>query len=89
MWIADGTSMSYADILAQGFDIDGTEDNDNSQPNEPPMLVGTGVVDRIRGFGGDDVLFGLGGNDALDGGANFSHFFVRRAKNVSQPFVCI
>lgn len=67
--LADGTSMSYADILAQGFDIDGTEGNDNSQPGEPPNLVGTGVTDRIRGFGGNDLLFGLTGNDMLDGGA--------------------
>lgn len=66
---ADGTSMSYADILAQGFDIDGTEGNDSGEIDEPPMLVGTGVTDRIRGFGGDDVLFGLAGNDILDGGA--------------------
>jgi len=36
-------------VLAQGFDIDGTEGNDNSQLNEPPNLVGTGVTDRIRG----------------------------------------
>lgn len=65
---ADGSSMSYADILAQGFDIDGTEGNDNGQTGEPPMLLGTAVVDRIRGFGGDDVLFGLRGEDLLDGG---------------------
>lgn len=29
--------------------VDGTEGNDNSQLNEPPNLVGTGVVDRMRG----------------------------------------
>lgn len=66
---ADGSSMSYADILAQGFDIDGTESNDDGQPGDPPQLVGTGVTDRIRGFGGNDVLFGLGSDDVLDGGA--------------------
>lgn len=66
---ADGISMSYTDILAQGFDIDGTEGNDNGQAGEPPMLVGTGVTDRIRGFGGNDVLGGLAGDDVLDGGA--------------------
>lgn len=66
---ADGSSLSYADILAQGFDIDGTEGNDNNYPGEPPRnLVGTGVTDRIRGFGGDDLLFGLAGDDLLDGG---------------------
>lgn len=68
--LADGTSMSYADILAQGFDIDGTEGDDNNDiPGEPRNLVGTGVTDRIWGFGGNDLLFGLTGNDVLDGGA--------------------
>jgi Ca2+-binding RTX toxin-like protein len=66
--LADDTSLSYTDILEQGFDIDGTEGNDNSQPNEAPNLVGTGVTDRIRGFGGNDLLFGLLGDDTLDGG---------------------
>jgi len=65
---ADGTSMSYADILAQGFDIDGTEDSDDNHDTAHPQLVGTGVTDRIRGFGGNDVLFGLAGDDMLDGG---------------------
>ncbi|TAN56583.1 MAG: hypothetical protein EPN19_00600, partial [Betaproteobacteria bacterium] len=66
---ADGSSMSYADILAQGFDVDGSEANDDGQDADHPQLVGTGVVDRVRGFGGDDLLFGLAGDDALDGGA--------------------
>jgi len=66
--LVDGTRLSYADILEQGFDIDGTEGNDNSQPNEPPNLLGTGVTDRIRGFGGNDILFGFVGDDTLDGG---------------------
>ena len=48
----DGTVVSYADILAQGFDIDGTEGDDNSLAGEPSNLVGTGVTDRIRGLGG-------------------------------------
>ena len=43
------------DVLAQGFDIDGTDGNDNGETNQPPKLVGTSVTDRIRGFGGDDV----------------------------------
>jgi Ca2+-binding RTX toxin-like protein len=63
---ADGDSMSYADILAQGFDIDGTEDDDNNTAH--PQIQGTGVTDRIRGLGGNDFLLGLAGNDSLDGG---------------------
>ncbi len=61
--------MTYADILAQGFDIDGTEGNDNGALGHAPMLVGTGVTDRIRGFGGNDVIAGIGGDDVLDGGS--------------------
>ncbi len=63
---ADGTSMSYADILDQGFDIDGTAGNDNGI--DAPVLTGTAVADRIKGHGGHDVLRGLAGNDILEGG---------------------
>lgn len=70
---ADGTSMNYADILAQGFDIDGTALDDVG----PAALIGSSIADRIRGFAGsdelegrdgDDVLIGDGGADRLDGG---------------------
>ena len=70
---ADGTSMNYADILAQGFDIDGTALDDVG----PAALIGSSITDRIRGFSGsdelegrdgDDVLIGDGGADRLDGG---------------------
>ena len=66
---ADGSMMTYDNILAQGFDIDGTEGNDNGQTGEPPILTGTAVTDRISGLGGNDILFGLQGDDTLDGGA--------------------
>ncbi|HET8786885.1 MAG TPA: calcium-binding protein, partial [Candidatus Limnocylindrales bacterium] len=56
----DGQVMSYADILAQGFDIDGT--------SNPELLTGTGVVDRMRGLEGNDVLIGFDGDDFLYGG---------------------
>lgn len=71
---ADGSSMSYEDILAQGFDIDGTAFDDTG---ETAALIGTSVTDRIRGFAGsdeleghdgDDVLIGDGGSDRLDAG---------------------
>jgi Ca2+-binding RTX toxin-like protein len=70
---ADGSSMDYADILAQGFDVDGTAFDDAGGT----ALIGTSVTDRIRGFAGsdalegrdgDDVLTGDGGSDQLDGG---------------------
>jgi Ca2+-binding RTX toxin-like protein len=58
---ADGSLMTYQDILDRGFDIDGTEDAD--------LLYGTGVMDRIDGKGGDDVVFGRSDDDFILGGA--------------------
>jgi hypothetical protein len=45
---ADGSTMNYADILAQGFDLDGTALDDLGDD----ALIGTSVTDRIRGFAG-------------------------------------
>ncbi len=70
---ADGTVLDYADILARGFDVDGTALDDSGGS----ALIGSSVTDRIRGFAGsdelegrdgDDVLIGDGGADRLDGG---------------------
>jgi Ca2+-binding RTX toxin-like protein len=58
---ADGDFMTYDDILAQGFDIDGTEDVD--------VLFGTPYTDRIDAKGGDDTVMGRAGDDAILGGA--------------------
>ncbi|MCX7155038.1 MAG: hypothetical protein NTW45_01170, partial [Rhodocyclales bacterium] len=58
---ADGSSLSWSELLARGFDLDGTEGDD--------VIIGTGLADRIAGFGGNDVLYGLDGFDRLDGGA--------------------
>ena len=52
---ADGTELSYAGLLARGFDITGTADSDT--------LSGTSVNDRIRGLGGNDTLSGGAGSD--------------------------
>lgn len=75
---ADGSSMDFADMLAQGFDIVGTERvpatfdaAGNAIPGQSgnDVLVGTAAAsDRLRGLSGDDVLSGLGGDDTLDGG---------------------
>ena len=61
---ADGTTMDYAAILAQGFDIDGTAFDDAGSA----ALIGTSVTDRIRGFAGSDELEGRDGDDGLIGG---------------------
>ncbi|MGH9255858.1 MAG: calcium-binding protein, partial [Vicinamibacterales bacterium] len=58
---ADGTSMTYQEVLAQGFDITGTDGND--------VLTGTALLDSIHGAGGSDTLLGRADNDLLDGGA--------------------
>jgi len=69
----DGTTMTYEDVLARGFDINGTAFDDAGGT----ALTGTSVSDRIRGFAGsdelegrdgDDVLTGDGGSDQLDAG---------------------
>ncbi len=53
---ADGTALSFADLVARGFDIDGTEFND--------FLSGTDLVDRFRGGRGNDRLDGSDGHDS-------------------------
>lgn len=49
------TTYTYDELLAQGFDIDGTVGDD--------LLEGTNIEDRISGFTGNDVLKGGLGND--------------------------
>jgi Ca2+-binding RTX toxin-like protein len=60
---ADGDFMTFEDILAQGFDIDGTPGDD--------LLEGTAVTDRINGFEGNDDIYGKAGDDTIDAGAGF------------------
>jgi Ca2+-binding RTX toxin-like protein len=57
---ADGTTVSYADFLAGGFYLNGTDGDD--------VITGTGAFDRISGLGGNDTLSGLDARDALYGG---------------------
>ena len=56
----DGSTLSYADLLAQGFDIAGTAGNDT--------ITGTSVDDRIDGGAGSDSLKGGGGSDTYHWG---------------------
>ncbi|MFA9461538.1 hypothetical protein [Thiohalorhabdus methylotrophus] len=57
---ADGTELSYGDLLDRGFDLFGTESDD--------VIKGTAVEDRIHGLAGDDTLIGRAGDDRLFGG---------------------
>jgi Ca2+-binding RTX toxin-like protein len=58
---ADGTELMFADLLARGFDLDGTGGDD--------LLVGGAQGDRISGGEGDDLIVGGAGDDMLAGGA--------------------
>ena len=57
---ADGSSLSYDQLIARGFDLAGTAGNDT--------VNGTNVNDRIMGLAGDDTLVGGQGADTLVGG---------------------
>ncbi len=52
---ADGTTLSYSQLIARGFDLIGTDANNT--------IVGTNVVDRIVGGQGADILQGGAGDD--------------------------
>jgi Ca2+-binding RTX toxin-like protein len=49
------------------------------------VLVGDGLVNELRGLGGNDILRGGGGNDVLDGGAGAADLadYVDKAVSVS------
>ncbi|MBN1364873.1 MAG: putative Ig domain-containing protein [Syntrophaceae bacterium] len=56
---ADGTVLTYSQLIDRGFDINGTAGDD--------QLNGTNAVDRINGGSGNDSLDGGAGNDSLSG----------------------
>jgi Ca2+-binding RTX toxin-like protein len=58
---ADGTVLSYAELLARGFDLDGTA--------AAETITGTNIADRIAGKEGSDTLAGGDGDDILTGGS--------------------
>ncbi len=53
---ADGSFVTYSELVARGFDINGTEFDD--------LLFGTNVVDRFRGGLGNDRMEGSEDNDS-------------------------
>jgi Ca2+-binding RTX toxin-like protein len=58
---ADGTGLSYDQLVARGFDLTGTAGHDT--------ITGTNVVDQINGLAGDDTIQAGAGEDLLNGGA--------------------
>ncbi|MBK6906221.1 MAG: hypothetical protein IPH08_03470 [Rhodocyclaceae bacterium] len=58
---ADGGTFTWAQLLARGFDLDGTEGDD--------LLTGTALEDRMDGKAGNDAVQAGAGNDRLTGGA--------------------
>ena len=57
---ADGTTISYEELLGKTFVVQGDVGDD--------YLIGTNVGDRLSGFEGNDTLIGGVGYDALLGG---------------------
>ncbi|HEX8989652.1 MAG TPA: calcium-binding protein, partial [Rhodocyclaceae bacterium] len=57
---ADGTTLTYEQLVARGFDIHGGSGDD--------ALTGTNLDNRISAGAGNDVLVGSGAHDTLDGG---------------------
>lgn len=57
---ADGTALTYDQLLARGIDIQGSAASE--------VVVGTAVDDRIQSLDGNDTIIGGKGNDILDGG---------------------
>jgi uncharacterized delta-60 repeat protein len=57
----DDGVRSYQQVLAKGFDLNGTPCAD--------VITGTGAADRIDALAAGDWIFAGGGDDVIDGGA--------------------
>ncbi len=57
---ADGTRMTYQEVLTLGFDFPGSSNNE--------FIEGTGVTDRIDGGDGSDLIEAKDGDDSILGG---------------------
>jgi len=57
---SDDTALTYSQLVARGFDLNGTDGND--------VVAGTNITDRLKGLAGQDTLQGGEGDDLLDGG---------------------
>ncbi|OFZ68762.1 MAG: hypothetical protein A2V79_10845 [Betaproteobacteria bacterium RBG_16_56_24] len=70
----DDTKLDHKELLARGFDLDGTNFDDT--------LYGTNTTDRINGLDGNDALYGNNGDDVLDGGAGDDHLEGGRGNDI-------
>ncbi len=68
---ADGTSMTYQELLDRGFDLTGTARDD--------LIYGTNLADRIDGLAGNDVMEGGTGGDTYVFGAGSGQDIIREA----------
>jgi Ca2+-binding RTX toxin-like protein len=57
---ADGTTLTHTDLIARGFDLVGTNSDDE--------LIGGEIYRGIYGLGGNDFLTGGAGDNVLEGG---------------------
>ena len=64
-----GDEVGYEELLARGFDIVGTDENDT--------LKGTTLTDRVRGGDGSDLVNATTGGDWLAGGAGKDTYVVQ------------
>ncbi|MDI6728498.1 MAG: calcium-binding protein [Thermodesulfovibrionales bacterium] len=58
---ADGTTISYNQLIQKGFDLTGTSGDD--------IINGTNVVDRITTFEGNDTISSKAGDDVINSGS--------------------
>jgi len=65
---SNGTVLTYADLMARGFDLTGTSGNDT--------ILGTSVDDRIDGGAGNDSLAGGSGSDTYYWGNGSGQDFI-------------
>ncbi|MHB0986531.1 MAG: putative Ig domain-containing protein [Sulfuricella sp.] len=73
---ADGSSLTTTELLARGFDLDGTAGDDT--------IIGTNTTDRINGYGGNDTLYGNEGGDILIGGGGSDTLYGKEGKDTYQ-----
>ena len=71
---ADGSTLSYDQLIARGFDLTGTMGDDT--------INGTNVSDRITGLAGNDTLVGSQGADVLVGGLGDDSYSVDSLEDV-------